>query len=144
MCNGPELHWVWVDGFWRFYIMSCRDYVISRRFSTVLCKQATLAPTNNECFPLGLQGRYWAHNVHWPLQRWCLNSQKIKYQKIPICTMSSYSCLHCGDIFSSTKNTNLSTTHPHPCPNIAGGMAVEMVIPLQVGLEKLPTQFFGR
>src|SRR5467141_1425360 len=44
-----------------------------RRFSTVLCKQATLAPTNNECFPLGLQGRYWAQNVHWPLQILCVN-----------------------------------------------------------------------
>src|SRR5882672_6371093 len=68
--------------------------------------------------------------------------RKIKYQKIPICAMSGYSSLNCGDIFSSTKNTNLFTTQPCPCPNIAGGMAVEMVIPLQAGLEKLPTQFF--
>src|SRR5882672_7361447 len=56
--------------------------------------------------------------------------------------MSGYSSFHCGDIFSRTKNTNLFTTHLCPCPNIAGGMAVEMVIPLQAGLENLPTQFF--
>src|SRR5882672_9982155 len=56
--------------------------------------------------------------------------------------MSSYSSLNFCDIFSSTKNTNLFTTQLHPCPNIARGMAVEMVIPLQAGLEILPTQCF--
>src|SRR5882672_2757012 len=58
-----------VDGFRRLSMV----FDGCRQFSTVLCKQATLAPTNNECFPLGLQGRYWAQNVHWPLQISCVN-----------------------------------------------------------------------
>src|SRR5882672_4371942 len=67
---------------------------------------------------------------------------KIKYQKICICATSSYSSLHCGDISSSPKNSNLFTTHPRPCPNISGGLAVKMVIPSQVGLDKSATLFF--
>src|SRR5882672_3917433 len=66
----------------------------------------------------------------------------IKYQKICICATSSYSSLHCGEISSSTKNSNLFTTHPRPCPNIAGGLAVKMVIPSQAGLHKSATLFF--
>src|SRR5882672_9105126 len=66
----------------------------------------------------------------------------IKYQKICICATSGYSSLHCGDISSSPKNSNLLTTHPRPCPNIAGGLAVKMVIPSQAGLDKSATQLF--
>src|SRR5882672_9278115 len=66
----------------------------------------------------------------------------IKYQKICICATSGYSSLHCGDISSSPKKSNLFTTHPRPCPNIAGGLAVKMVIPSQVGLDKSATQLF--
>src|SRR5882672_6817813 len=66
----------------------------------------------------------------------------IKYQKIRICATSGYSSLHCGDISSSTKNSNLFTTHLRPCPNIAGGLAVKMVIPSQAGLDKSATFFF--
>src|SRR5882672_4019884 len=66
----------------------------------------------------------------------------IKYQKICICATSGYSSLHCGDISSSTKNSNLFRTHPRPCPNIAGGLAVKMVIPSQAGLDKSATQLF--
>src|SRR5882672_9610279 len=67
---------------------------------------------------------------------------KIKYQKICICPTSGYSSLHCRDISSSPKNSNLFTTHPRPCPNIAGGLAVKMVIPSHAGLKKSATHLF--
>ena len=53
--------------------------------------------------------------------------------------MSGYSSFHC-DIFSSAWKANLPTTHSYNGPNIAGGLAVEMVIPLEVGLDKSATQ----
>jgi len=67
---------------------------------------------------------------------------KIKYQKICICATSGYSSFHCGDISSSTQNSNLFTTHLRPCPSIAGGLAVKMMIPSQAGLDKSATLSF--
>src|SRR5882672_984264 len=70
--------------------------------------------------------------------KWSYKLNTKKYVFVP----SSYSSFHCGDISSSTKNSNLFTTHLHPCPNIARGLAVKMVIPSQVGLDKSATLFF--
>ena len=49
--------------------------------------------------------------------------------------MSGYISLHCGVIFSSAKKAHLPATHLCPFPNIASGLAAEMVIPSQVGLD---------
>ena len=45
--------------------------------------------------------------------------------------------------FLAAQKILIYSQHIHAlAPTFAGGMAVEMVIPLQAGLEKLPTQFF--
>jgi len=60
----------------------------------------------------------------------CKLSYKLNTKKYVFAPPPAIGSLHCGDISSSTKNSNLFTTHLRPCPNIAGGWLLKMVIPL--------------
>src|SRR5467141_1560525 len=92
----------------------------------------------------GIAGQVWAQNVHQPLQRYimCEWSYKLNTKK--------YLFVPCLGIVLSIVVTFLAAQKmliysPHICalaPTLPRGLAVEMVIPSQVGLEKSATQFF--